>query len=907
MRSVSVFLGILVVVASLTTVSASAEDGKTDVISMGKNSTALVTTRFGSATAFCIDPAGCFVTNHHAVKVTGLGNRVKLTMHSGEDQEQTVEAEVIAWSEADDLAILETKGPTEFASLALGETESLYETQRLSAFGYPFGDKLAVKENTKPTISVNGGSISALRKNDGVLEVIQVDIALNPGNSGGPVLDKDGRLVGIVKSGIPGASVNFLIPVEKLKALLAVPQVFFAPPRITTENARVEHNFSALAGWMLPSSKEPLDLQLEFEVVGLESRRIPMTLMEGAYRARTPPIAFPGGKERFAITAEMDKGSVRGTIEDFSFLINGETFWLHDVASLEALDEKKIKAVTKKATVGGTPRGLNALALDLGGVTISVDAMKVNKLQVAPAQAIKSVLVGAVAMSHDRELARVTYSLVIDGPVVQDKERTTVPPSSSSDRLSRRLYNATASGAGPNKKPNGSVAAALPAGAVAVPDLHLPEPPESLVAIKVPPLIGDSKIIKLPKRVMAVSVGGGGRFYAVRLQFARALALFDVNRSELDEYIELPNDRILFAVGNKMVLVLYIENNVVQRWNLETMKLEASGKLPFLDEVKSIAMGSSSNGPLIALCSNGKLHPTYSLEALDIQTLKSVTIPWTVHNSNILGEQTRLKASADGRTIGLWNPGESPSGIGVIELRDGAVICRANRESTSHVSPSPDGQLIFTSSGIYSPQLQLISREVAGARLTLPTCSPEYLMSAKYTRFATSSAAGSVDVSVCFDQEYEQPLLKLPELEAVDKKQAGVELLRVDERIHAIPAVERMVFFSSTTNTIEIRRLRLEESLASFPGNYLLVTSQPATEVKAEEECRYQAEFQSKPAGVTFELIESPQGMTISSDGLVLWKPQASLAGTKQQVIIGAKNSAGVVRQQRLILSVNAR
>ena len=83
----------------------------------------------------------------------------------------------------------------------------------LAAFGYPFG-RLLASDNRYPAVSVNTGTVTALRRKGGKLSAIQLDASVNPGNSGGPVVDKNGNLIGIVKSGMPGARLNFAIPVS---------------------------------------------------------------------------------------------------------------------------------------------------------------------------------------------------------------------------------------------------------------------------------------------------------------------------------------------------------------------------------------------------------------------------------------------------------------------------------------------------------------------------------------------------------------------------------------------------------------------------------------------------------------------------------------------------------------------
>jgi S1-C subfamily serine protease len=165
-------------------------------------------TATANATAFCIHAAGWFVTCAH-VTTHAADGKLRLILNSGEKDQSIVEAKVVRTDKDKDLALLKVSGGGPFTALTLGKVEGLSETTRLTAFGYPFGEELALSEGTYPAISVSPGAVTSLRKKNGKLEVIQLDASLNPGNSGGPVLDSEARVVGIVAAGIEGAAVKF--------------------------------------------------------------------------------------------------------------------------------------------------------------------------------------------------------------------------------------------------------------------------------------------------------------------------------------------------------------------------------------------------------------------------------------------------------------------------------------------------------------------------------------------------------------------------------------------------------------------------------------------------------------------------------------------------------------------------
>jgi len=161
-----------------------------------------------SATGFVWDQAGHIVTNNHVIENS---DRILVRLASSE----VVPAEIVGRAPNYDLAVLRitTSAPLP-APVPLGSAKNLKVGQIAYAIGNPFGlDQ-----------SLTMGIISALKRrlptNGGreISNVIQTDAAVNPGNSGGPLLDSAGRLIGVNTAiySPTGASagIGFAIPVD---------------------------------------------------------------------------------------------------------------------------------------------------------------------------------------------------------------------------------------------------------------------------------------------------------------------------------------------------------------------------------------------------------------------------------------------------------------------------------------------------------------------------------------------------------------------------------------------------------------------------------------------------------------------------------------------------------------------
>ncbi|VTR96086.1 trypsin-like serine protease with c-terminal pdz domain : Trypsin-like serine protease with C-terminal PDZ domain OS=Singulisphaera acidiphila (strain ATCC BAA-1392 / DSM 18658 / VKM B-2454 / MOB10) GN=Sinac_0451 PE=4 SV=1: Trypsin_2 [Gemmata massiliana] len=167
------------------------------------------------------------VTNHHVALKRPAGRpkppELSVVFGSGTAAEREYPATVVGADEERDLAVLRVTGvkdPPE--PIAYANPPKPVETMGVFSFGYPLGQALAVRKGF-PAVTVGKASVSSLREgDDGELAVIQIDGNLNPGNSGGPVVDSKGRLVGVaVARARDGQGIGFVIPGAEVTRLMA--------------------------------------------------------------------------------------------------------------------------------------------------------------------------------------------------------------------------------------------------------------------------------------------------------------------------------------------------------------------------------------------------------------------------------------------------------------------------------------------------------------------------------------------------------------------------------------------------------------------------------------------------------------------------------------------------------------
>jgi S1-C subfamily serine protease len=159
------------------------------------------TGELGGGSGVLVAPDGYILTNAH---VLGEGNRLEVTLRDGTH----LHAEPVGTDPADDLALVRAEG-SGFPYATLGDSAAMHPGQLVIAIGNPFGFHSTVSTGV---VSALG---RALRSREGRLieNIIQHTAPLNPGNSGGPLVDSSGHVVGINTAIIASAQgIGFSIP-----------------------------------------------------------------------------------------------------------------------------------------------------------------------------------------------------------------------------------------------------------------------------------------------------------------------------------------------------------------------------------------------------------------------------------------------------------------------------------------------------------------------------------------------------------------------------------------------------------------------------------------------------------------------------------------------------------------------
>jgi len=167
-------------------------------------------TKHSLGSGVIISPEGYILTNFHVIE---RASRIRVML----SDESTHEARVLAGDEINDLALIKIDPEAPLPAVAFAKDDDLFLGETVITLGNPFGLAHTV------TVGVLSAKDREARYNGQVMyrDILQTDAAVNPGNSGGPLLNTDGELIGINVAIYQDAqNIGFAVPIKRAKTLL---------------------------------------------------------------------------------------------------------------------------------------------------------------------------------------------------------------------------------------------------------------------------------------------------------------------------------------------------------------------------------------------------------------------------------------------------------------------------------------------------------------------------------------------------------------------------------------------------------------------------------------------------------------------------------------------------------------
>jgi hypothetical protein len=188
-----------------------------------------------AGTAFVVHPDGYLLTAAHVVKDA---TQVEVVI-----EDKSYDARLVGVDVKSDLALLHIKAKN-LPALLLSNSNAVQVGEEVRAFGFPLTSALG------SSVKVTRGTVSGIETKD-AQTVFQIDAAVNPGNSGGPLVTEKGEVIGVVNAKLAGllvSNVGFAVPINYAKPLLRDAGVKFA-----AEGAKAKLDGPTLVRRVLPA------------------------------------------------------------------------------------------------------------------------------------------------------------------------------------------------------------------------------------------------------------------------------------------------------------------------------------------------------------------------------------------------------------------------------------------------------------------------------------------------------------------------------------------------------------------------------------------------------------------------------------------------------------------------------
>jgi S1-C subfamily serine protease len=895
--------------------------GGDSIVATGKDATVLVEVEtdgrrdFGSA--FCIEASGLFVTAAHVVAQADKARTatIRLASAGGDNRRKVVPARVVRSDAGLDLAVLKVDSTADLRSarLELGHDTGLVESAVVTAFGYPLVTGAVPQRGPFPSVNANSGRIRSLLKNEGGLSRIQLDTALKPSDAGGPVLDAEGKVIGVVAANLRGAtSTNDAIPVDQLNRFLAAPDVIFNPPPIPQEDR------ARPVAWMIevgPPIVGPLPPDAAVTVrlrSGTTSREaVVKQVREGRYQAEVVPIA--DGPIELKVTVNGE--TFEGRAADHEVKVGGTPYALSQLSDLRRVDAgPRFQVVTAAGAELIEPvEGLGPVELRKADQRKPLDLRRASAIEVRPQapdtiEAIVEVRQGATLLATARrELALV-----------------------ESQRVARK------------------------------PDA--PKPNQASVPVAVQPAAGGNTqvnpvpaVIDLPGEIDDLAVGSD-RYLVLSIQSPAKVLVFDATTAAIVKEIPL-TERALVAAGSKSFVIVYPEQGVFQNWDFATMTMKkeenlfgASAKV----HIQGIAMGSQTEGPLLVAwdvdppSNNVNVQNAFSpsdprLRAvlIDPDSLKPIKIAdyirggpqayngpslwskakgWFVPNPQFVRYphmanmwfQVRASARGDLFTIMTWH---SSALIAMRESRSSRVVqCFTRFGGEQLLLPVSDGRravlgnqrmVRLDAGGAVDKQGDLPGRvpTPAGWGTLYPTEDPAYFLVVDVLHPAMANVVSVLlpNSELLVKQSFEDTREpgRMPVQLGIDNRHRVT-----GKRVLLFPEHELLVAVAAGNSRLLPRRIALRDALKRL--NHPVVVSPTDVFATHGQTFSHQLRVLSPAGGVTYSVGKNfaPANLTVSPDGKVSWPVPLKSAGKEEVAVIRVKDATGQEVSHRLSILV---
>ena len=802
-----------------------------DLVETIKNSTAFLSipATQNSGTTFCISAKGYFATCAHVLGNAPVGSEVNLTIRSGLPEAKEGKATVVRIDADNDLAIL--KAEPEFAHpLPLARTPPR-ETDEVTVGGYPFGTALALEK--RPAITIATGKVTALRREGSLLSRIQFDADIQFGNSGGPLLNENGKVIGVVASRITGSKLSFALGTSLLNAVINGPMAKVENlTELTSSKKNEPFSLDLVLDYLTPPSEAP---EVVATFTGSASGVRPLEVKKtGKYHYHLSGIPYPGDSDTTGRTLRTKLVRISGNItsavtvahKDLEFSIGGENYFL---SQFKLIYPPKKKGLTVDGKViEGPITGLESVA----------PLTRDHPMQAANFQNWPIVTIRPDGFT--RESLKLEIK-IRDGAMVRTLAKNLSPPD-----------------------PGGEVSHDF-----------LPAPPPGIARNLPETSSRKLETITFPAEITDVAYGGNGRYVAILLSAENSCHIIDGLSAEVIHKIPATPDSKI-AAG---LQTLFIANSDgLSAWSLADGNSLFRDKACFDGPVQDLAVGTGSDRFLAVIY---RAYERTDMIRVELRSQKDGRILAIEPTDLKVNAQSLISISERGTTIGLHSPPPARFNQGILVLRGGRYQS-LQLGGSGWLKPGPKDETILSGQG----RIGLIPYGFGGRQQEkqgyglLPTTHEGLALAVPVFPERGPASPGSFGLFDITTGHCLVPELITSEGFSRDPNaspgfRSGSQdfptRLPWDERFFYSVVFGHLFAIPSDNRRLIIHPIQLHDVLDRQGRPYLLVESDAPTQLTGPS-FKAQLQIVSSENKPTFEILVAPPGFTISKDGVISGK-----------------------------------
>jgi len=789
-----------------------------------------------SGTAFCISAEGYFVTCAHVVEGRAVGDKVDITLFTGLRQEKKIAASIARLAPDHDLAILKTDALA-IKPLELGQPEDLKETDPIVVAGYPFGRAMDTGEKVA-AVTVTLGHVTSIRRDKGKVDLLQMDAELNPGNSGGPVIDTRGRVVGVSAAKLVGTQLNFAVATQWISATLLLPHIQAAEvPVISAAKISEPLEIPFELVFIRPPAVEP-KVSAWFETDAGDSKAVETRkISPDHYALRGVPApdlaALTTNVLRVDFIEDFDNTRYTHTmrITDHAIKVGGVAVKLSGFSTLYPAEGRAVRTDGKE--LRGAIEGLESL-VDPTGSPIPNSYAKCAMVSLRPEAST------SISLNCRIEVAVGGYTGTLRLPLKVDAGKATAPAAGG-----------------------GSI------------------PPFAYAQGAEPSFAGEFVDLKLEAEPDEVAWGGGGRYLVLRLPEKMKLVVMDCLQGRITGEIPLPAKDASFTAGGEDLLVA--QGGEISRWTLRDLKSQGPPIKALDGRIIQIAAGSTWTRQIAMLSElpegtagvAGRSH-------LELRDLRSGKIQVIENHLGLDGGSLDVAAASMARVLRVEVNHENWKSYQVI----GGQLANYDGTNSRDRWLDAGGRWVMSENGTYAAVNKPDwSQGDADHGPMLPSTVPGLAFRFWKTGERPEDGSGlkpkidviDLDAGTCLLHE----ALTLDELSFPKGRRIYSPTLRRQnvQTCNLVPQLGLFVSMSWESSMVRIRKFDLWTALKAAGQPYLKVTGVVPDVLPAGTPFLCDLGLRAS-AKLKADVLKAPQGVTVDSSGTLAWAtPKAGEGG----------------------------